>query len=508
MLPPLSHDVALCAALAADLDAADYRTTPVRAGWGEDADAALGAGVRTTALRALRGRSDALAVLSRLLGLGLSQPRSAVDAALPTLGARGLVALGLAHDAGEQIRPAALVRPQAWTGDDDAGEWWVASDLDEAALGGALPEDHVLGVGGASLTLAGLQIPAPAGRVLDLGCGCGIQSLRAGRSAAAIIATDVSVRALEFTRLNAVLNGLPILEAREGSLFEPVAGERFDRVFSNPPFVITPRREDVPSYEYRDGGLEGDDLVRAVITGVGEVLAPGGIAQLLGNWEYRDGEAGLDRVRAWVAEASVPMDAWIVEREILDPLAYAQLWVRDGGTAPGGDDYARLIDAWLEDFARRGVRAIGFGYVLLRRPETAEPTLARYESVTSSGNTEGLGDDLARALRVHDLVSGWSDRELSDAVFSVASDVTEARHHLPGEADPSVIELRQGRGFGRTVPVDPALAALVGACDGDLPVGVLIDAIAQLMEVEAAELRRALLPQVRELAVIGMLDPA
>jgi methylase of polypeptide subunit release factors len=42
----------------------------------------------------------------------------------------------------------------------------------------------VLGVGGASLTLAGLQLPTSAARVLDVGAGCGIQALRARRYAA------------------------------------------------------------------------------------------------------------------------------------------------------------------------------------------------------------------------------------------------------------------------------------------------------------------------------------
>ena len=53
--------------------------------------------------------------------------------------------------------------------------------------------------------------------------------------------------------------------------------------------------------------------------------------------------------------------------------------------------------------------------------------------------------------------------------------------------------------------LDPALAALVGACDGDLAVGVLIDAIADLLEVDAAALRADLLPRVRELVFTGFL---
>ena len=68
-----------------------------------------------------------------------------------------------------------------------------------------------------------------------------------------------------------------------------------------------------------------------------------------------------------------------------------------------------------------------------------------------------------------------------------------------------MIELRQGGGFGRSLSIDPGLAALVGACDGDLPLGVLVDAIAELMGVHAAALRADLLPRVRELLFAGFL---
>ncbi len=61
-----------------------------------------------------------------------------------------------------------------------------------------------------------------------------------------------------------------------------------------------------------------------------------------------------------------------------------------------------------------------------------------------------------------------------------APDVTEARHLLPGNDDPSVIELRQGGGFARTVNVDPALAGFVGACDGELTVVQIASALADL----------------------------
>lgn len=517
-VPPLDPDAIV--ALRGDFAAAGYEAGAVRAAWGPLADDALGAGLRGPAVAALDGRTDPLATLCRFFFLGMPQPRAALDVALPRATAAGVIGLGLARQgsatadtepadpstepADALVTPTALIRPQGFADAGGEGQWLLASDLDEAALGGALPTEHVLGVGGASLTLASLQLDAPVRRVLDLGTGCGIQSLRARRGAESVVATDVSGRALWFTRLSAALSGVDGIETRRGSLFEPVAGERFDRVVSNPPFVITPRVAGVPQYEYRDGGLAGDDLVASFVRSVGEVLVPGGVAQLLGNWEYRAGADGLDRVRAWVAASPVPLDAWVVERERLDPLAYAQLWVRDGGTAPGSPAYAPLVEAWLADFASRGVSAVGFGYLLLRRRATDAAPLARYERLTQPV-PGALATHLSDALAAWDRLAGLDDEGLAGLVLQVAGDVTEARHHLPGSEAPSVIELRQGGGFARVVEVDPALAALVGTCDGDLPVGVLVAAIAELLEVDADALRADLLPRVRELVFTGFL---
>lgn len=500
-------DPVLCRSLADDLAAAGYHSEAVRAAWGATADDAVGRGLRNPAVRALGGRDDALAVLARTLMLGMPTAAASVDLALPRTGSAGLVALGLARLDGDIVVPTALVRPQSFADERGAGQWWVASDLDEAALDGPIAEDHVLGVGGASLTLAGLQLPTPAGRALDVGSGCGIQSLRARRDCAHVVATDISDRALRFTEMNALLNDVDGIETRRGSLFEPVAGERFDRIVSNPPFVITPRAEGIPSYEYRDGGMVGDDLVAAFVRHIGDHLEPGGVAQLLGNWETRDGVSGLDRVREWIRSNDIPLDAWIVEREAADPLAYAELWVRDGGIRPGSADHGRLIDAWLDDFSARRVTEIGFGYILLRRPATgAQVTLARYERLHHSLPSRALGSHLATGLRAHDRLASLDDVELSRTVFTVAGDVTEARHHLPGEADPSVIELRQGGGFGRVLAVDSAMAAVVGACDGDLPAGVLIDAVAHLLEVDPVALRADILPRLREFTLMGILE--
>jgi len=488
-------------ALRDDLAAAGYTVDGLAALWGAEAGSGLERGDRVPARRALAAQPSPLSTLAAVLLLGDPVPVETLSSALPRTGAAGAAELGLVTLDGDLARPALDLRPYAFTDEAGSGEWWIASDLGELAVGGALRTDHVLGVGGASVTLAGLVLPGPIDRALDLGTGCGIQALHLARHARVVVATDISERALRLAAFTAALNGIDNIEFRLGSLFEPVAGETFDRIVSNPPFVITPRRPGVPEYEYRDGGLVGDDLVASVVRGAAAHLVPGGVAQLLGNWEDRDGRAGLERALGWTDEAG--LEAWIVERDHLDPAHYAETWIRDGGTLPTSPAGEALVDAWLDDFAARGVSGVGVGYVLLRRP-AGSPGLRRAESLGGPVPDGGLGPHLAEALSAWDAAAALGD-SLAAVPLRVAPDVTEERSHWPGQEAPSAIVLRQGGGFGRAVRVDPGVAAVVGACDGDLPLGVLCDAVAELLEADPAALRAAVLAEVRELLLGGML---
>jgi methylase of polypeptide subunit release factors len=526
------------ARLRSDLLAARFSVDTLTGLWGDQADAALYRGQRVPASRALAGPAGATpaGVLARAFVLGSPVPVEQLAAALPTLGIDGAIELGLVSPRddsdsdsssnprcgrnGDHLRAALDLRPYSFVDAHGVGSWWIVSDLGELTVGGALREDHVLGVGGASLTLSGLMVGTPVDSALDIGTGCGIQAMHAARHASRVVATDISARALEIAALNAELNGIHNIEFRLGSLFEPVAGERFGQIISNPPFVITPRADGVPSYEYRDGGMVGDALVASVIDGLAAHLERGGIAQLLGNWECHvgtDGVNGLDRVDGlervggWVA--STGLDAWVVEREIQDVALYSETWIRDGGTRPG-PEFDRLYDAWLDDFAHRGVTAVGFGYLTLRRNSTAPaPALApasrvlrRLEQLDSPLGGS-LGVHIAETLAAWDWQSARTDDELGRERLELAPDVTEERHYWPGAADPTVMTLHQGGGFGRSLPLDTGLAALVGACDGELSVRAIVAAIAQLLEVDEGALSADLSPSIRELVTTGFLRP-
>ena len=544
--PPPAATPEQAARLRADLADSGWGVEAVAALLGEVADAALRREIRLPALRAVRAALAAgpapspVAVLTALFMLGEPVPAAALDAALPRTTAAGAAAIGLVGepDGAGYVRALVDLRPHEAV--DDAGEvrWWVASDLGELVTGRALAPDHVLGVGGAGLTLAGLTPRTPVRTALDLGCGCGIQTLYLLRHAEHVVATDISARALAFTAFNAALAGVSVtgapgtpsaldvapgsgaasapdtasgvgrLELLHGSLLEPVAGRRFDLIASNPPFVLTPpavREAGLPLMEYRDAG---GPILPALVAGLGEHLEPGATAVMLGNWEHRGTGSWRDTVAAWLPEG---LDAWILERELQDPVEYATMWLRDGGLTPERDPEAfdAALEAWIDDFEARDVRGVGFGYLIVHRPRRPREPWRLLEEVTTSGQGV-LGPHVAEVLEVRERLAGLDDAAVADLRPLLAPDVTEERHLIPGAAEPTVILLRQGGGLGRTLQASTAVAALAGVADGELSVGQVASAVAALSELNAADaaaLRAEMVEATRHLLTTGFLCP-
>lgn len=510
-------DASYAAALRADVE-----------GWTVDA---IGEVVGHIALRALdreqvvpavlaaRASAERVAILTRLAMLGDTVTRAEAEAALPTVGVDRAVAAGLLSASGmsaeDQVRAVVDLRPTSAVGADGEVTWWMASDQAEAVTGARLAPDHVLGMGGASAMLASATMRMPRERVLDLGTGCGIQAMHASRHASSIVATDVSRRALAFAEFNRALNAPPAeWELREGSMLEPVArdvasGDLFDLVVSNPPFVITPHG--APSFEYRHGGLPGDAIVESLVTHVGSVLAPGGVAQLLGNWEISRGADWRDRLGEWLdasAALGYPMDAWVIQRDALDGAEYAETWLRDGGVTPerGRDEYQAAYEAYLADFDSRGVDSVGFGIVTLRRTTGGRAPLRRLEDHEGQLPSP-LGPHIVDSLAAHDWLEETSDDALLGMALKVAPDVTKETYGRPLLHAPEHILIRQGGGLGRSVRADTALAGLVGACDGELTIGQISHALSALLEVPAGTMLAGMVPAVRDLVRDGFLIP-
>jgi len=120
------------------------------------------------------------------------------------------------------------------------------------------------------------RLVPPGSRVLDLGAGSGVVAIRALRWAASAVATDINPAAVRCARINALLNDVESrLDLREGDLFAPVAGERFDRVLFNPPFFRGEPRDPL------DRAWRSTDVPGRFASGLRDHLAPGGAALLL-----------------------------------------------------------------------------------------------------------------------------------------------------------------------------------------------------------------------------------
>jgi methylase of polypeptide subunit release factors len=477
--------------------AADFTADGLLDRLGATAYAALARSETVPALRATRG-DGVLDTLVRLFLLQRPVPYERARTALPLDEA---LADGWVIRESDDVRAVVDVRPY---GGPEGQDWFIVSDLG-CAVGGASGaggkgEGVVLGVGGASTTLAGLTVRTPVASALDLGTGSGIQALHATQHATRVTATDLNPRALEFTRLTLALSGAPDVDLRAGSLFEPVATETYDLIVSNPPFVISPGAR----LTYRDGGMGGDDLCRTLVRQAGDRLNDGGYAHFLANWQHVEGEDWQERVRSWVPAGC---DAWIVQREVQDVTQYAELWLRDAGDhRETPEEYAARYEAWLDEFEARGTRAVGFGWITLRR------TGAHVPSVVVEEWPHPVEQPLGETVRAHfarqDYLRTRDDAALLTDRFVLAPEVVQEQVGLPGAEDPEHVILRQNRGMRRATKVDTVGAGFAGVCDGSLSAGRILDAIAQLMGEDPVVLRDRTPKAIRLLVEEGFLQPA
>jgi len=146
------------------------------------------------------------------------------------------------------------------------------------------PETEIL----VSAALSLLPLRESAARVLDVGTGSGAVALAIAkeRPQAVLTATDISPEALKIAQRNAEEHGMADrIRFLLGDLLEPVRGERFDLLVSNPPYLADALRGELaPELAHEPdralfGGPDGMNALRALAAGAGAVLSPGaGIA--------------------------------------------------------------------------------------------------------------------------------------------------------------------------------------------------------------------------------------
>ena len=246
---------------------------------------------------AAEARAEAESLLSHALGRSRSWLFAHADEALDDHSATRYEALVARRAAGEPV--AYLVGTR--------GFWRFDLEVTPDTLIPRADTERLV-----ELALERLPASAPC-RVLDLGTGSGAIALAIAfeRPGARVVAVDLSAGAAAVARRNAASLGLASrVDVREGAWFAPVAGERFDLIASNPPYI-----EDADPhlaqgdlrFEPRSAlasGADGLDDLRRIARAAPAHLAPGGWLLVEHGWRQGDAVRALFAASGFVDVAT------------------------------------------------------------------------------------------------------------------------------------------------------------------------------------------------------------
>lgn len=413
------------------------------------------------------------------------------DDALHALGEsiHGLLDLGFLTAGEGRVRSLYQILPVA--------HGWVACDL--LRRQGEDADDYVMGVGPSSVLLRSLTPPVD-GRVLELACGIGWLSGQLVRAGLPVVATDLNGRALELGRFSARLAGVEGIDFRQGDGFSTVAGESFDLIVANPPYVQSPGGNMV----FKESP-EGDPICARLLRELPAYLAPGGIAVVLLNWCHRTDDDWPDTPLSWVDP--VGTRRWIFQSDCSSPADYAWKWISSDQRFRNEHSAADEIRRWLAHYRAHDVRRVSGGFMVIQKCEPGGEW-TRTESRAAEGIHARAGDELLRIVGNETWLAGGHD-------------LLETRFHVPDGAKAEVVMALEDGWARRTIrltspsrlsydgQVDENILRLLELCRAGRAPAEMVREIRAKPEFSAmTDLPDRIRNLVRELVSHGMLVPA
>ncbi|HEX7525270.1 MAG TPA: methyltransferase, partial [Gaiellaceae bacterium] len=471
-------DLDAAATLGRSLRAVGYTTEAIEELLGEDGPSA---DLAESVVYERRLPRTPIATTIRLLLLQRPVAVSDVATALGSESVDALLSLGLVTTEGGQLVPRARLVPTeniflAFDGfsrgqDDPPG--WVSSFTPTAYW------------------LASLTPRRRVERALDIGTGNGAHALLAAGHADHVIATDVNARALAFTQISAALNGIDNVETRLGSLFEPVAGETFDLITCNAPYVISPERR----WQYRDGGLPGDQLSERVVREAAPHLADGGHASVLVSWLAESEDEPDERIHQWIEGNGC--DVWVLGLSGADPLDHAAGWNEHFTGDP--QTMGAALDEWAAYFDALDAGWITEGAVLMRKRD-AEHHMVRADPVDEE-ELEFASDQIERVFAALTLLAEEGASAILEARLVLAEEV-RFDQELDRHGDVQEVRILLDEGTCPDFELELETAEVLTTLDGHRTLDQAVDRIVRRLDLDkrgAAELRHDTLRVVREL---------
>jgi methylase of polypeptide subunit release factors len=335
----------------------------------------------------------------------------------------------------------------------------LASDREAAPDGTDLPMPpdavYPAAIGNTLAFLASLP-ETPCDALLDIGTGTGIAALDGARYARHAWGTDIAARSVRFAEFNRRLNGIANATMLEGDLYAPVEGLTFDRIVSHPPYVPARRNTMI----FRDGGEDGEQILRLIVEGVPRFLRPGGRFCTMVTAADCEDQPLEDRLRLWLGDAQAEFDLVLAAHTLIRPKDLAANSLLGQKTAV--EDILYRHEIW----ARRKVQFLFHGSVLMERHRTARPPFTA-RVLKGEGFTHRHVEWLLEwGAEVRDAAS--LERLMGLRPFlSPCAEMAVLHRVQDGRLVPAVFSLRSGRPFEAECVLGPWLARIAAGCDGE-----------------------------------------
>jgi predicted RNA methylase len=438
----------------------------------------------------MRGGST-LETLVRLFVLGQSADSAAVERALKPMSLEEWKRLGLIELAGSSVSACLHLRCYR--------ELIFAYDFPRRGRGG-LRQDYVMGVSPSSLVLAGMTVRRKSAATLDLGFGCGIQAILAAPHSERVLGVDCNPRAVAVARLNANLNGIANIDFREGDMFAPVRGERFDLIVSNPPFIISPENR----HFFLNSGLEGDEICRRIVKEAPQFLNEGGYCVLNANWAVIENEDWRERLARWLEGTGC--HGLVFSQETRDPGEYAASLIELSGNDEA--EYMRVFEEWMRYYAKLRIAGIGQGVIVMRRDTSRSNWFATEAAPANIAYPSG--DDVARLVELRSYIHSLpAERDLLDARLRLAPNVKldQVCEAVNGAWRAVSGQVRRIGGLEFSGALDGPSAAALAKWNGKRPLRDEFVELATALKMDFEAFVHKALPIVRRLVEQGFLLP-